>query len=260
MNIIDTHTHLYLPEFDHDRDEVVARAVKEGVIAMLLPNIDSKSYHAMIETANRYKGICMPMAGLHPTSVKENYEEELSIITEIAKSGKFVAIGEIGIDLYWDKTFINEQVTAFRKQLDLALQLDLPVVIHARESFGPIFEVLNDYRATAIKGVFHAFTGGLRELQNALDMGFLIGIGGIVTFKNSNLPEVIASAGINNILLETDSPYLSPVPHRGQRNESSYLSFINYKVSAIFGITREESAAITTSNAMKLFKLNGLVK
>lgn len=260
MNLIDTHTHLYLPEFDHDRDEVVARAVKEGVIAMLLPNIDSKSFPAMLDTVNRYGGICKPMAGLHPTSVKENFEEELSFITEAARSGSFVAIGEIGIDLYWDKTYFNEQITAFRKQLDLALLLKLPVVIHARESFGPIFEVLSDYRGTTLKGVFHAFTGGAKELQNALDMGFMIGIGGIVTFKNSNLPEVIAAAGINNIVLETDSPYLSPVPHRGQRNESSYLPFINYRLSTIFGISREMAATNTTANAMKLFDLNGTAK
>jgi TatD DNase family protein len=256
MNLIDTHTHLYLPEFDHDRDEVVARAVKEGVTAMLLPNIDSKSFPLMLETVNRYGGICKPMAGLHPTSVKENYEEELSFVTEAARSGTFVAIGEIGIDLYWDKTFFNEQVTAFRRQLDMSLLLELPVVIHARESFGPIFEVLSDYRGTTLKGVFHAFTGGVKELQNALDMGFMIGIGGIVTFKNSNLPEVIATAGINNIVLETDSPYLSPVPHRGQRNESSYLPFINYRLSTIFRLPHEETAAITTSNAMNLFNLN----
>lgn len=255
MNLIDTHTHLYLPEFDHDRDEVVARAVKEGVIAMLLPNIDTKSLPVMMETANRYSGICMPMAGLHPTSVKENYEEELEFITGTASSGSFVAIGEIGIDLYWDKTYLNEQIIAFQKQLDLAIQLNLPVVIHARESFGPIFEVLSDYRNTTLKGVFHAFSGGSKELQNALDMGFMIGIGGIVTFKNSTLPEVIASATIDKIILETDSPFLSPVPHRGQRNESSYLAFINYRLSSIFGITREESAAITTSNAVSLFNL-----
>jgi TatD DNase family protein len=257
MNLIDTHTHLYLPEFDHDRDEVVARSVKEGVIAMLLPNIDTKSFPAMMEAANRYSGICMPMAGLHPTSVKENYEEELEFIKKVAGTGAFVAIGEIGIDLYWDKTFLKEQIIVFKKQLDLALQLKLPVVIHARESFGPIFEVLSDYRGTTLKGVFHAFTGGAQELQNALDMGFMIGIGGIVTFKNSRLPDVIATAGINNIVLETDSPYLSPVPHRGQRNESSYLPFINYRLSSIFGITREESAAITTSNAISLFNLKG---
>jgi len=255
MKLIDTHTHLYLPEFDSDRDEVMARAIRDGVNVMLLPNIDMASFDSMMSTVNRYPGICFPMIGLHPTSVKENFESELEFIIAKANEGSFVAIGEIGIDLYWEKKFLNQQVVAFRKQLELSLALQLPVVIHARDSFDEIFEVLYDFKGTSLKGVFHAFTGGEGEIMKIIEMGFLIGIGGIVTFKNSDLPRVIATAGINNIVLETDSPYLSPVPHRGQRNESSYIGFINYKVSTIFGISHEETAAITTSNAVKLFNL-----
>jgi len=195
------------------------------------------------------------MIGLHPTSVKEDYEGELEFIANNAKSGRFIAVGETGIDLYWEKKFLKQQIISFRKQIDLALSLNLPIVIHARESFDQIFEILADYNGKGLTGVFHAFTGGEKELRSVLDIDFMVGIGGIVTFKNSNLPHVIASAGIANIILETDSPYLSPVPHRGQRNESSYLGFINYKVATIFGISAEESASFTTSNAMKLFNL-----
>jgi TatD DNase family protein len=260
MNLIDTHTHLYLPAFDSDRGEVVTRAVKEGVSVMLLPNIDRESFPLMMQMANDYRGVCLPMAGLHPTSVSGNYTDELEFITTKAMSGGFVAIGEIGIDLYWDKKYIEEQMIAFKKQLDLALLLDLPVVIHSRESFGPIFEVLSDYRNSRLRGVFHAFTGGTMELRNVLDAGFMIGAGGIVTFKNSGLPQTIAGAGLENIVLETDSPYLTPSPHRGQRNESSYISFINFKISTLFGVSREESAAITTENAIRLFKLHEHIK
>lgn len=255
MNLIDTHTHLYLPEFDSDRDEVVARAIRDGVNTMLLPNIDKESYPKMMDAVNRYPGICLPMIGLHPTSVGDDYEPELEYLFEKAETTTFVAVGETGIDLYWEKKFIQNQIIAFKKHIDLALALKLPIVIHARESFDQIFEVLADYKGSGITGVFHAFTGGEKEVTNVLDMGFMLGIGGIVTFKNSTLPQAVASAGITNIILETDSPYLSPVPHRGQRNESSYLGFTNYKVGTIFGIGAEETAAITTANAQRLFKL-----
>lgn len=255
MNLIDTHTHLYLPEFDSDRDDIIARAVRDGVNVMLLPNIDMESFPKMMNTANRYPGICMPMIGLHPTSVKEDYEAELQFVSDTAKERTFVAVGETGIDLYWEKKFLKQQIISFRKQIDLALSLHLPIVIHARESFDQIFEVLADYKGKGLTGVFHAFTGGEKELRSVLDIDFMVGIGGIVTFKNSNLPQVIASAGISKIILETDSPYLSPVPHRGQRNESSYLGFINYKVATIFGISAEEAATATTSNAIRLFNL-----
>ena len=244
-----------LPEFDSDRDEVVARAVRDGVKTMLLPNIDKESYPKMMGVANRYPGICLPMIGLHPTSVGDNYEPEMEYLFKVAKTGTFVAVGETGIDLYWEKKFIHNQIIAFKKHLDLALTLKLPIVIHARDSFDQIFEVLAGYKGSGITGVFHAFTGGEKEVRSVLDMGFMLGIGGIVTFKNSTLPLAVASADITNIILETDSPYLAPVTHRGQRNESSYLGFINYRVGTIFGISAEETAAITTANAQRLFKL-----
>jgi len=265
MNLIDTHAHLYLPEFDSDRDSVVARAVRDGVNTMLLPNIDKESFPKMMNAVTRYPGICLPMIGLHPTSVKEDYEAELEFILDTANRGEFIldtanrgefiAVGETGIDLYWDKQFLQNQIIAFRKQIDLALSLNLPIVIHARESFDQIFEILADYKGKGLTGVFHAFTGGEKEFRSVLDIEFMVGIGGIITFKNSNLPQVIASAGITNIILETDSPYLAPVPHRGQRNESSYLGFINYKVATIFGLSAAEVANITTSNAIRLFNL-----
>lgn len=254
MRLIDTHTHLYLPEFDNDRDQAVARALANGVTKMLLPNIDRNSFPVMMKTAERFPGICIPMVGLHPTSVKENYEEELEFLSDMLRSGRFAAIGETGIDLYWDKSFIEEQKISFRKQIETAIELNLPIVIHARESFAEIFAILSDYTGSSLRGVFHAFTGTAEDLEKAIELGFLLGTGGIVTFRNSDLAEVIFRAGIDNILLETDSPYLAPVPFRGKRNESSYLIEINRKVASIFGISPEESAARTTTNAERLFR------
>jgi TatD DNase family protein len=256
MILIDTHTHLYLPEFDLDRDQAVARALENGVTKMLMPNIDSNSFKSMMEASERYTGICIPMAGLHPTSVNEKYEDELSFLFDTARSQTFAAIGETGIDMYWDTTFLEQQKISFRKHIEIALELNLPVVIHARNSFSVIFEILGDYKGSGLRGVFHAFTGTTDDLEQAMATGFMIGIGGIVTFKNSKLADVIACTGIENILLETDSPYLAPVPYRGKRNESSYLREINKKVAAIFNITPEESATITTGNANRLFNTN----
>lgn len=256
MILIDTHTHLYLPEFDSDRDQVIARALGTGVTKMMLPNIDRNSYGNMMKTAERYTGICIPMIGLHPTSVKDKYEDELAFILDVARSKPFSAIGETGIDMYWDTSFIENQKISFRKHIETALELNLPVVIHARDSFPVIFQILSDYAGSNLRGVFHAFTGTAGDLEKAIDLGFMLGIGGIVTFKNSGLAEVIARTGIGNILLETDSPYLAPDPYRGKRNESSYLTEINSKVASIYGVTPEESAARTTENAERLFNIN----
>jgi TatD DNase family protein len=253
--LIDTHTHIYLPEFDSDRDEAIARAVGSGVSILLMPNIDKDSIPLMIAATERYPGVCLPMSGLHPTSVKEDYEIQLYDIFRISSNYVFKAVGEIGIDLYWDKTFISEQVIAFKKQVEFALEKDLPVVIHARESFREIFEALGDYEGTGLKGVFHAFTGTMSDAGKAVSMGFKLGIGGIVTFKNSGLDKIVRGIGIENIILETDSPYLAPVPYRGKRNESSYLCLINRKVAEISGMTPEETAAITYRNSVQLFGL-----
>jgi TatD DNase family protein len=255
MQLIDTHTHLYLPEFDEDRDNVVENAVLSGIEKLLMPNIDSLSLTPMLTAENRYPGICYSMIGLHPTSVKENYLNQMKEIEKAMDTHRFIAIGEIGIDLYWDKTFIKEQIEVFRYQLSLAISKDLPVAIHSREAFEEIFTVLDEFDEKGLKGVFHAFTGDLKTARRATDMGFMLGIGGVVTFKNSKLETVVKELGPESLVLETDSPYLAPVPHRGKRNESSYICIINNKLSEIFGCRPEEIADITTTNAKRLFKI-----
>ena len=255
MQLIDTHTHLYLPEFDTDRDEAVDRAVKNGVVKLLMPNIDINSVETMILSESRYKGICYPMIGLHPTLVKEDYLYQLEMLVEKAAQHNFVAIGEIGIDLYWDKTFINERIIAFKQQISLGLKHNLPVVIHSRESFPVVFEALKEFEGSGLKGVFHAFSGDISYAEKAINMGFKLGIGGIVTFKNSGLDSVIREVGIEHIILETDSPYLAPVPYRGKRNESAYIAIINSKIADIFNIDIEAAALKTFTNTIELFKL-----
>ena len=255
MQLIDTHTHLYLPEFDSDRDEVVNRAVQSGVVRLLMPNIDLDSVEQMLSVEEKFPGTCLPMIGLHPTSVKGDYLLQLDKLREISDRHKFYAVGEIGIDLYWDKTFLNEQITAFKRQVAFALESDLPVVIHSRNSFSEVFEALDEFKGTRIKGVFHAFTGTQADADKAIKMGFKLGIGGIVTYKNSGLDKVVKETGPGNLILETDSPYLPPVPYRGKRNESSYLCVINNRLAEIFGSDKEEIASITYSNSVELFGL-----
>jgi len=255
MFLIDTHTHIYLPEFDSDRDEVVKRSVSNGVLKMLMPNIDVASVESMISAENRYPGICIPMIGLHPTSVREDYILQLDNLEKIFSEHKFIAIGEIGIDLYWDKTFLKEQLIALRRQISFAIEKGLPVVIHSRESFPEVFSVLEEFRGKGLKGVLHAFTGTLEDAEKALDLGFKLGIGGIVTFKNSGLDKVVKEIGAENLILETDSPYLAPVPYRGKRNESSYICIINKKLAEIFGMSEKEIAAITFATSADLFKI-----
>lgn len=255
MQLIDTHTHIYLPEFDNDRDEAIERAVNAGVVKLLMPNIDSASIDMMLAAESRYPGICHPMIGLHPTSVSENYLEELKTIEIAASSRRFFAVGEIGIDLYWDKTHLSQQIEAFKRQVAMAIAASLPVVIHSRDSFPEVFRALEEFRDSGLKGVFHAFTGTPDDAAKAINMGFKIGIGGIVTFKNSELPGIVKEAGPDNIILETDSPYLAPVPYRGKRNESSYICLVNDRVADILGISREESAAFTYMNSVQLFGL-----
>jgi TatD DNase family protein len=255
MHLIDTHTHLYLPDFDSDRDEMIKRAISSGVIKLLMPNIDVQSVDIMLSAVAKYPGICFPMAGLHPTSVKDDYPEQLDKLESLFSKNRFIAIGEIGIDLFWDKTHLEEQKIAFRRQISFALKNGLPVVIHARESFPEVFSVLNEFGGKGLKGVFHAFSGSLTDAEKATDMGFKLGIGGIVTFKNSGLDRVIKEVGVQHLILETDSPYLPPVPYRGKRNESSYLCIINKKVSEIFGMCEEEVGSITYANSTELFNL-----
>lgn len=255
MQLIDTHTHLYLPEFDSDRDKAVIRAIGSGVEKMLLPNIDIDSVNRMMSATARYPGICYPMLGLHPTSVKADYISQLDSLESIFLKHKFIAIGEIGIDLYWDKTFLKEQLIAFRRQIAFALEKSLPVVIHSRESFTEVFSVLDEFEGKGLKGVLHAFTGSVRDAEKAIGMGLKLGIGGVVTFKNSGLEKVVKETGPENLILETDSPYLAPVPYRGKRNESLYICIINKKLAEIFGMSEEEVASITYANSTGLFKL-----
>jgi TatD DNase family protein len=255
MQLIDTHTHIYLQEFDADRDEVINRSVQNGVVKLLMPNIDIDSVSLMLAVENRYPGICYPMIGLHPTSVKEDFESQLDQLENLKVDHKFCAIGEIGIDLYWDKGHLNEQIIVFKRQVTFALQKGLPVVIHSRDSFPEVFKALEEFKGSGLKGVFHAFTGSLEDAEKVIGMGFKLGIGGIITFKNSGLDEVVRQLGPENLILETDSPYLAPVPYRGKRNESSYLCLINNKIAEIFAMTGEETASITWTKSVQLFGL-----
>jgi len=256
MQLIDTHTHLYLPEFDHDRDEMVKRAVSSGISRLLMPDIDKNSSDLMLKAAEEYQGICIPMAGLHPTSVKEDYMEELDRIDRLFTAFRFIAVGETGIDLFWDKTFLKEQKESLRRHILWALKEELPLVIHSRDSFPEIFSVLEEFKDKKLSGVFHAFSGTVADAENAVSMGFMLGIGGPLTFKNSKLPDVVKHIGIGHIVLETDSPYLAPVPYRGKRNESSYLRIINKKLAEVLDTEEELTASATFDNSCRLFNIS----
>lgn len=251
--LIDTHSHIYSEDFLHDRDEALQRAYSSGVKKIILPNIDSGSIKHMLDLNDAYPHLCYPLMGLHPTSVDEDYKEELQAIEYWLEKRKFYGIGEIGIDLYWDKKFINEQKDAFRHQIRLAKSKQLPIVIHVRDSFKETFEIVEEEQDGSLKGIFHCFSGEEVEAQKVIGLGFLLGIGGVLTFKNSSLDEVIKTVNLKNLVLETDSPYLSPVPKRGKRNESAYLVYVAQKVAEIYDVPLAEVAEITTSNARKLF-------
>jgi TatD DNase family protein len=252
----DSHTHLYLKAFADDRHDMTNRAIEAGITKMFLPNIDLSTTEAMFDLVGEFPDHCFPMMGLHPTSVKENFKVELDAIEQLLDRPGIVAIGEAGIDLYWDKTFIRQQQEVFRTQIGWAKTRGLPLVIHARDSFQEIFNALDEEGTEGLRGVFHSFTGGESELEKALSYNFLIGINGIVTFKNSNLGNVVRSIPPDRLLLETDAPFLSPVPHRGKRNESSYLIYIADKVAEIHNLKMEEIGAITMQNALELYQLN----
>ena len=251
--LTDTHAHLYLKAFRNDIDEVIVRAVGRGVKRIFLPNLDSSSVEDMLRICEKYKGICFPMIGLHPTSVKENYLDELTGIENELDNDKYIAIGETGIDLYWDQTYLEEQRIAFRTQLTWAKGSDLPVVIHARDSFDEIFEVMDQEHTPDLKGVFHSFTGNAEQAEKILSYGFYIGINGIVTFKNSGLEKIVKEIPLEKLLLETDAPFLAPTPFRGRRNESAYVYDVAKKIAEIKELKMEEVANITTANALTLF-------
>lgn len=257
MIFADTHTHLYAGEFDADRDEAVQRALDAGVKYLFLPGIDIEYYDRMTALCARYPDHCFPMIGLHPTSVKGDYRKELDFVSEKLASGKtrFYAIGEVGMDLYWDKTYAAEQAEALEYQAGLAVQYDLPMVIHTRNSFEEAIRILEKRKGTGFSGVFHCFGGSVSQAKQAIGLNFFLGIGGIITYKNSGLQKVVEEIPLEHLILETDSPWLTPVPHRGQRNESSYIPLIAERVAEIRRVTLNEVAEVTTHNARKLFGL-----
>ena len=255
MQIIDTHTHLYLKQFNQDIDDVIKRAINIGVEKFIFPAIDPSYSKQMHDLQSKYSKNIYLMSGLHPVSVKENYKDELGLVVKSLKDHNYVAIGEIGIDLYWDKTFLKQQQDAFEFQIRLAISNDLPIVIHCREGFDEIFEILDAEKHEKLRGVFHCFTGTLDQAKRAINLGFKLGIGGVVTFKNGGIDKFINQISINNIVLETDSPYLSPVPFRGKRNESSYIKYVLSKLSDLYEISEEELAKLTTENSKNLFRI-----
>jgi len=253
LQLIDTHCHLYGQDFVQDIKTVIERAENEGVRRFYLPAIDSEVIDAMLQLEQDFPGKCFAMMGLHPCSVKEDYKQELALVAEWLGKRPFKAVGEIGLDYYWDKTFIDAQKEAFHQQIEWALQYQLPIVIHSRESMAESIEIVKEHQKGNLRGIFHCFTGTLEEAQQIIDLGFYLGIGGVVTYKNTHLREVLKAVSMDHIVLETDAPYLTPVPFRGKRNESSYLKYIVEKVAEVKEIRVEEAAAITTENAKKIF-------
>jgi TatD DNase family protein len=251
--MIDTHCHLYLSEFYEDILEVINRAVKEGVTKFYLPSIDSLSLDSMLQLQVKFPDKCFSMMGLHPCSVKENFREELKIVQDWLSKRKFAAVGEIGLDFYWDRTFDQQQYDAFHEQVEWALHYDLPIVIHSRDSTTECINIVHQHQKGTLKGIFHCFGSDYDSALKIIDLGFYLGIGGVITYKNSGLAAVLEKIPLENIVLETDAPYLSPVPFRGKRNESSYLKYIITKLALVKGVSYEEVAAITTSNAEKIF-------
>ena len=253
---IDTHTHLFSDQFDEDRDAIVQQAIVAGVEKLLLPNIDVTSIDAMHNLASKYPNNCYAMMGLHPGSVDENWKEKLAIIEKNLFSNTYVAVGEIGMDLYWDKTFQKEQAEVFLQHTKWAKELKLPIVIHAREAFQEIFDIVDEVNDADLTGVFHCFTGTYEQAKHILNYGgFKLGIGGVLTYKKAELDKVLENISLEHLVLETDSPYLPPVPHRGKRNESSYLLHIAERLAEVYGITLKEVEEITTKNAKEVFNL-----
>jgi TatD DNase family protein len=257
MNFIDTHTHLFASEFDNDIDIVVQNAIDNGVSKMLLPNIDSTTTNNMLQLCNKYPQHCFPMIGLHPCSVKkDNIEKEILHVEEMLNKNNFIAIGEIGLDLYWDTSNLSYQKVAFESQIKLAKKYQLPIVIHVRDSFNEAIEIVEKLNNENLSGVFHCFTGNIQEAERIINLeNFYLGIGGVVTFKNGGINKIINQISLDNIILETDSPYLTPTPFRGKRNESKYLVNIAQKMSEIYEIDINEIANKTSSNAINLFKI-----
>jgi TatD DNase family protein len=255
MRLIDTHTHLYLEQFESDRHSVIASAINKGVDTFLLPNIDRHSIAPMLQLCADFPRNCFPMIGLHPTSVGTDFKQQLQLVEQELEKHPFIGIGEIGLDFYWDTTFKEQQMEALRYQLQLAIKHDLPVAIHTRDAFPEILDEVEQAQNGHLKGVFHCFSGNKEDAIRIMNMGFLMGICGVVTFKKSSLPEVVQSIPMEYLLLETDSPFLAPAPFRGKRNESGYLMHIARKLAEIKDVTIDQIASDTTANAQKLFKI-----
>lgn len=256
MTLIDSHTHIYLNDFDSDRSAMIDRALEKGVQKLLLPAIDSETHAKQLEVEAQFPAQCLSMMGLHPCSAKESVEEELRIVRSYLEQRSFVAIGEVGLDLYWDKDHLDQQYLAFERQIEWALEFDLPIVIHSRESMDRCIEVVKKHQNGKLRGVFHCFSGSVESAKRIIDLGFYLGIGGVATYKNAGLPAVIAQLSLDHLLLETDAPYLTPVPHRGKRNEPAYLSLVAEKIAEAKFCSVKEVAEITTANTKKLFRLD----
>lgn len=253
MHLIDSHTHLYGKTFDNDRAEMIERARQKGVQKFYLPGIDSESIDRILATEAEYPGVCVAMMGLHPCSVNDNWKAETALVQHWLEKRPFAAVGEIGLDFYWDKTFAAQQYEAFHFQNELALKHDLPIVIHTRNAMTETIEVVEGYKNRGLRGIFHCFGGSYEEAKQIVDLGFLLGIGGVVTYKNSGLGPVLEKIGLEHLVLETDSPYLTPAPHRGKRNESAYLAFVVARLAEIYKIDAGQIAAVTSANVERVF-------
>ena len=250
--MIDTHAHIYLPDFDKDRPHIIEKAREAGIIKILMPAIDSSTHAAMLKLEETYPE-CISMIGLHPCSVNQNYAVELKIIDNYIRDRSFIAIGEIGLDFYWDVSFRKQQLDAFHKQIKIAIDNNIPIAIHSRNAINECIEVVQQY--SLVRGVFHCFSGNVQQAKQIIDCRFMLGIGGVVTFKNAGLDKLIKEIGVNNVILETDAPYLAPVPFRGKRNEPAYAGIVAERLSSITGISLEEIEELTTANATRLFNL-----
>ncbi|AKD04131.1 TatD family hydrolase [Pontibacter korlensis] len=255
MNLIDSHAHIYSEKFNADRAEAVERSTQEGVTKIYMPNIDHTSIDAMLEAEEKYPDVCIPMMGLHPTSVDKDFERELYVVEEWLNKRSFAAVGECGIDLYWDKTFLPQQQEALKVQVELAKKHQLPLVLHTRDSFDEAYEIVSAAQDGTLKGIFHCFSGTVEEAEKVKELGFLMGIGGVATFRNGGLDKVLPHVQLEDLVLETDCPYLAPMPHRGKRNEPVYLPLIAQRVADLLNKPIEEVAEKTTANALNLFKL-----
>ncbi|MDP4150495.1 MAG: TatD family hydrolase [Bacteroidota bacterium] len=253
MLLIDTHCHLYSKQFSGDLDEVIQRAEKEGVAKFYLPAIDKGSLPELLAVEERYPGKCIAMMGLHPCSVRADYQDELKLVEEWLGRRPFVAVGEIGLDFYWDRSFEKEQYEAFHRQIDWALQYKIPIVIHSRESMSQTIEVVRERQDGRLSGIFHCWSGSVDVAQQIIDLGFYLGIGGVLTYKKAGLDETLRHVSMDHLVLETDAPYLAPAPFRGKRNESSYLKYVVARLAEVKGVSVEEVARITTANAQKIF-------